>query len=140
MSLRVSLIDPPIPQAAWQAALPYLHKSIAESPVRLSADDFLRLIDTAQMQLWLGTEHSQTQAAMITELVDYPLVKVCRAIHLGAENGAVQPFLKVAFNEVMRWARANGCNRFELVGRLGWQRMLSEYGFEAKTVHMEKIL
>ena len=93
-----------------------------------------------RMALWVVGDHPERlQAAVVTEIVEYPLRTACRYVLIsGAESGeGVANWIK--HDEVITaWARANGCSLMEGAGRLGWWSKLKPLGWTRPAAIYEK--
>lgn len=63
------------------------------------------------------------KSAIITEIVDYPKRAVCRIWLAGGDLDE----LMEAEKSIAYWAKTQGCNGMEIVGRKGWSRKLKDY-------------
>lgn len=63
------------------------------------------------------------KSVIVVEIVDYPQRAVCR---IWLAGGDMDELLK-AEKEVCKWAAERGCSGMEIIGRKGWERVLSEY-------------
>ena len=62
-------------------------------------------------------------SVIVTEIIDYPQMSVCR---IWLAGGEMEELLK-AEKKIVEWARGLGCSGMEIIGRKGWERQLSEY-------------
>ena len=74
-------------------------------------------------------------AAIILEVSTYHNGKQCDIVMIG---GDYMDEWITELKEIEGWAKRVGCDRMILTGRLGWQKILTEY--TAKTVTMVKAL
>ena len=66
-------------------------------------------------------------ASMVTEVIDYPQMKVARMVVIG--GGHMDDWLPF-MSTVMKWASLEGCDRLEGLARDGWIRKLKDHGFK----------
>lgn len=59
-----------------------------------------------------------------TEIVNYPRKKICR-LTLCAGEGLHR--CRDMFGLIERWAKQNGCQGLEAVGRKGWERFFGDW-------------
>jgi hypothetical protein len=67
--------------------------------------------------------HPLEKSCIITEVVDYPSLTVCRIWLAGGDLDE----LVEAEKSIAVWAKAQGCDAMEINGRKGWQRQLKDY-------------
>lgn len=80
-------------------------------------DIFERILDT-KLQLWSGEK-----SAMVTEIEHYPNFRVCRIFLAGGDMTELLEMEK----DITKWAKSKGCNKIQIAGRKGWERVLKEY-------------
>jgi len=92
-----------------------------------TAQDVLNSLINGKMQLWISwsRKKKKVEAAIVTEIVDYPQKRACRYFLAGGDN--MKSWFKKMKNEIEQWAKLNKCHRIELVGRKGWSRWLKDY-------------
>lgn len=89
------------------------------------------------MQLWAGLSETEILAVCVTEIVTYPLAKVCRIMFAtGRDPAHMIEFMP----ELETWARAEGCTSISANARPGWERFLRPGGYEKTHVMLEKPL
>lgn len=80
-------------------------------------EDLYAFVLMGDMQLWTDEKKS---AILITEVVCYPRLKAIRSvITAGSLDG-----VKEVIPHISQWAIQQGCERAELIGRIGWRRVL----------------
>lgn len=86
--------------------------------------------------LWLAVdENEDIIAAMLTQLFNMVSGKMCKMQECGGERMQEWKHLR---KRVEDYARAEGCTRVMLEGRLGWARIMPDY--EQVAVVLEKRL
>ena len=111
----------------WKQVEGHLEKPLEmDGNAYTSQDDLNRLIN-GKMQLWISwsKKKEKVEAAIVTEIVDYPQKRACRYFLAGGDN--MKSWFKKIKNEIEQWAKLNKCHRIELVGRKGWSRWLKDY-------------
>lgn len=114
-----------------------LAATIAEtSSGRVNAEHIRQHVEAGTMQLWvvLG-EHGEALALVVTEVVVFPLSKVCVVRGLAGHDRA-RWLHHLA--DVETWAKGLGCTRVEVRGRKGMAKVLPEY--KLTSVYLEKEL
>jgi hypothetical protein len=105
------------------------------------ADEFERCADYIQSALvyaghshtlqdvWQAITNKQAaffpyeKSAIVVEIVDYPQRATCR---IWLAGGDMDELLE-AEKELRVWAKERGCESMEIIGRKGWERVLTEY-------------
>jgi len=73
------------------------------------------------MQLWPAEK-----SCLVTEIIAYPKKKVLN-IFLG--GGDLTEILDM-HDDVINWAKAQGCEALNMTGRFGWKKPLAAHGWE----------
>jgi hypothetical protein len=63
------------------------------------------------------------KSAIVVEIVDYPRRATCR---IWLAGGEMEELIE-AEKKVSIWARSQGCDSMEIIGRKGWERQLKDY-------------
>lgn len=102
-----------------------------------TADFLLEELQADRLQLWLVLkERRQMKAALITDIRPYPNgLKTCMVtVVVGQE-----PRAWIGLQDVLcDWAKRSGCEKMEVIGRLGWKRILTDW--QASAMFYEKSL
>jgi hypothetical protein len=125
--------------AVWPLVAPSLAAVCTRSRGKDSLAELLAAFGAGRKQLWIWWPSAAgLEALAVTEIVDYPAIKICRVcIATGAARHAwLAPGLAV----IEAWAREQGCDAVEPVARLGWKRDLKALGYRAHHVIMSKEL
>jgi len=121
---EVSFIDPKEIESVWPMVYPLIDKCHRYANGELETQDFLDMLTSGAMQLWVATDDSLIFAAMITEFVQYPRKKVMRIIAIGGEG--MKRWMRF-FPALEAAALQVGCTGFEALGRKGWLRILKDW-------------
>lgn len=73
------------------------------------------------MQLWPAEK-----SCLVTEIINYPKMK-CLNIFLG--GGDLTEIMSM-HEDVIRWAKDQGCSALNMTGRFGWKKPLLKYGWK----------
>jgi hypothetical protein len=116
----------------WSQVKPQIEKALDGS---YSSYDILEYIKQNRMQLWISWNDG-IEASFVTEVCDYPQLRVMRWVLAGGSN--MESWLDLVTSKVEDWARRNNCQRLEIVGRKGWTKVLRDY--EPQAVYFVKEL
>lgn len=122
----------------WHEIGPILQRAIDRSRGRSNNDDVLKALRNAEMQLWVARDEFELLGVWVTRLVKYPDTKVCEILF--ASGAAIQKWCDPGLNVIEEWARSCGCERVEIIGRQGWQRMTRHRGYRPIWTTLEKLL
>lgn len=115
----------------WPVVEEYIQSALAWSPGTYTPESIFECLLDGTMQLWM----SET-AATVTEVVNYPAGRRLRIFLAGGTLEGLMPFLEWVYE----WGKeAQGCDRAEVYGRPGWQRILPP-DWKTMRVVMEKEL
>ncbi len=96
-------------------------------------------LEKGVMQLWIAydSKESKVKCVCVTEIRQYPNYKVCDCkITTGTDYKSWVDFM----DDVVNWARSQGCKKMEIFTRPGWERILKYKGFVKTHVQLEKPL
>ena len=115
----------------WPMAEPYIKKAVEKSDGTYTTEE-IKHGCLWEYILWIVRNG---KAAIILEVSEYHSGKQCDIVMIG---GDYMDEWIAELEEIEGWAKRVGCDRMILTGRLGWQKILTEY--TAKTVTMVKAL
>lgn len=81
------------------------------------------------MQLWPAED-----GCLVTELLQYPKKKV---LHIFLAGGRLQTLTDM-HDDVIAWAKSQGCTALTLSGRKGWVRALESFDWEPTLTTLSK--
>ena len=83
--------------------------------------DVFHAIIRGDMQLWAAE-----QGCLVTEIIVYPRKKV---LHIFLAGGKLE-CLTDMHNDVIEWAKLQGCSALTLSGRMGWKKALERFDWK----------
>jgi len=131
----VECIAPVLVPSIWDRVRPMIEAGYAAADEFMPEDMLDRLVG-AKVQLWgaIG-DRGDIFAVLTTELVPMRSGLVCWMCQCAGERlGEWREFHR----KVEDYARAEGCVKVVLRGRVGWQRALD--GYQVRNVQLEKVL
>ena len=96
----------------------YIADALEYSGGTHSIDDVYLACAVGEAQL-----HPLEKSCIITEVVDYPRMSVCRIWLAGGDLDELMD----AEKSISVWAKSIGCDAMEINGRMGWKRQLKDY-------------
>lgn len=120
------------------ALLPYLQESENWTRGRATVDDILRFIMTGQMHLWVAHEDGKIYGHVVTEVKEYPRCKMLTIQYCAMEPGTLDKVNDKMQEIAMHVAKESGCAGIEFVGRPGWRKTASKYGYSVQSVMYQK--
>ena len=138
----VQHIDPADLSYFWDSVLRILEKG-EEYWGRYyeSKDIYLEVFSRTMDLLLVGTEDTP-YGVILTQVVQYPKVKILRFVYSGSEDSEhrIDEGLTVHYY-IICWAKeTHGVQWSEAFGRKGWERVLKSSGYEFAGVTMRKDL
>ena len=121
---RAVLVEIDEIEQIWRHVKPLLDKATPHSEGEMEAEDFLPLLLSGTMQLWVAIENKEIIAAMVSQIVSYPRKSVMRIISIGGED--MEKWMP-NFPIFENWALDLGCTAIEAWGRKGWLRVLDDW-------------
>jgi hypothetical protein len=104
----------------WGFAEPFI-KASCDGAGTENSSHIYAWIKNQSAQLWIVTEDDLPIAACVTEIQVFPKMKICTVRHYGGRLD--QEIYKTLSGVVSSWAKAHDCERLQLLGRPGWQKL-----------------
>ena len=111
----------------WNRCSAWLEAALYYSNGTHTIDDVLETVQRGDAQFW-----HYPDAAVVTEIMDYPQKRVLRYWLAG---GNLKTLLKVE-PSIRHWSQLWGCVGIEIIGRKGWHRVLK--GFKQTVIILAK--
>ena len=111
---------PPLDELAerWQRIASYLAKSTRRAGGAYEPIDLLRGAFAGQFGIWICEVDDRIEAAVVTEIKQYPRKRVLDVIFGGGNN--MHNWIKPLVETIDRHAREAGCEAVVCIGRPGW--------------------
>lgn len=139
MTADIQLVGVPASsvEQLWDEVKPMLEKGISHGDGELDINDILKFLLDRAMQLWVLYDYSGDTVVMagVTEIVNYPKYKVCRAVILGGDS--LDQWVKY-IQGIEAWAAEMGCAKVEAYGRRGLAKKMESIGYSNKYVLIRK--
>ena len=124
--MRIVKILPEGINLAWKSLSPYIDKALSRGQGEFISSDIYSAIERGTMQAWFALDKDEDiKAAMVTEVGDYPRLRVIRIVLLsGRDLNKYSPLI----DEILtKWAIEIGAGRIETYCRKGFSRVLKRY-------------
>ena len=140
MKLTISLIPHGVIYKVLPALMPYLEESATRSRGRVVVDDLIRTIVSKEMQLWVVHEEggSHVYGHFMTEVRKYPQAQLLVIQHAAMEPNHMAQIEDQMQEYASKFAKEMGCAGIEFVGRPGWKKHATKYGYQAQRVSYQK--
>jgi hypothetical protein len=113
---------------AWPHVASLLRPAIERSLGRDTEAAMKQLIADGLCQLWLIGEVGIMALACVTRVAEYPSGK--RVLNIVALGGKGFDRWAEEIETLKRFARENDCGSLEFIGRRGWLKKMTKFGFE----------
>ena len=100
---------------------PWIEAALEHSGGTHDFQDVVDELRSGSMQLWPAPK-----GCIVTQLVIYPKKKV---IHVFLAGGNLEQILDMD-EDVINWAKQQGCSAGTMSGRLGWKKPLTKLGWK----------
>jgi len=115
----------------WEEIKPHLKSALSYSDDKYSLEDIREGIEGKEMQLFIVVKED-ILATVVTSIYEYPNSKVMTVVLTGGEK--MDKWIHL-IEQLERWAKDEGCDYMEILGRPGWERVLK---WEKKAVLLKK--
>lgn len=119
-------LPPDTIDALWPAIRPRIVSGVERSSGRLTEKAAFDLLRSGQWQCWTYWEGAKCMAVVVTRLnFESSGIKTLEAIMASGDNR--DRWQRLAVDTLKRFAKAEGCQLFELIARPGWERVFTEF-------------
>lgn len=110
----------------WPVILKHVETGCAYSGGRFTPDAILAAGTTGEMQVFLAVRgDTEIVGVGVTCLSHYPTgLKVCDVLIVGGATAGLWADMQ---HPLTRWAKGEGCERIQMVGRKGWGKALPDW-------------
>ena len=102
----------------WERCKHYIHDALEYAGGSHTIQDVAVAIAEGKAQFF-----PLSRSAIVTEIVDYPQKAMCR---IWLAGGDLEELLEAEV-ALSAWAKTQGCDGMEIIGRRGWSRKLENY-------------
>lgn len=107
--------------SVWNEVEPLIQKALDRGRFEWTTDDIRFELMNRNSQLWVGKHNGVIVGAGVTQIRNYPRLRVC-IFTLG--GGSQLKFYKWGIHLIEAWARSHQCDELRIHGRRGWVRLL----------------
>jgi hypothetical protein len=114
-------------EQAWEYVEDYIADSLKHGVGEYTTDDIKQLCQSKQMQLWIKWDDEEVKGAFVTQILNYPQMKILLVLLLGGND-----FIKWRdeVDEVLqRFGKEHNCKFVEFFGRKGWGNYLKDINY-----------
>jgi len=115
-------------EPAWEYVEDYIADALKHGIGEYLPEDIKTACKEQRMQLWIKYEEDKVKGAFVTQILDYPRVKVLLVLLLGGNE-----FIKWRdeVDEVLqRFGKEHDCKFVEFFGRKGWGNYLKDINYK----------
>lgn len=129
-----------IPSTTAKEVWPTVYPVIADAVAGMgeTSDSIMALVESKAAQLWTMQKEGEVIAAVVTQVTEHPSRKVCSVI-ICTGTGMAE-WVEHSLLSIEKWAASNGCTHMKHDARMGWQKVLKPFGYQATHVILEKAL
>jgi hypothetical protein len=115
----------------WSYINDYMDACAKYTYGRFNVEDIKRHLETNKMQqLWIAYQDDVVYGAVITEIQQYPQMRVLTMHFTGGKE--LPKWKDEMLSLLQRFAKDHECSVIESYGRLGWKRVFKNDGFKSK--------
>jgi hypothetical protein len=115
-------------EQAWEYVEGYIADALKHGIGEYTTTDIKDLCQTQQMQLWVKYEDDTVRGAFVTQILNYPQMKILLVLLLGGND-----FIKWRdeVDEVLfKFGKEHSCKFVEFFGRKGWGNYLKDINYK----------
>ena len=133
--VQLTLVNESTLEIFWPWTAQHLLKGAKYWNDYMTLDNIKESIMKGHMQLWIGSDEGGPLISLVTEINVYPTIRVLRLLFIGGSNFS---YTKGFLEFIELWASRQGITRVELLGRIGWARILYHEGYEYHSTLISK--
>lgn len=127
-------IRPEDARLIWPHVSHFIQDAIDKTSDRFSVDDVLLLIESKKAQLFIF-RGEEILSAWVTSVENSPSQKWLRILWAGGKE--MDKWFHFLYS-IEQWAKSIGCEKVVVIGRVGWEKKLTDYRKTA--VIFEKVI
>lgn len=104
-----------------------INRAVEYSDEKYSNNDIVNMVKSREATLFYVIENGEIIACLVAKINTYPKSKRCCLFMISGDR--IDEWISY-LSEIKTWAISQGCDAFELLGRVGWERRLYSLGFE----------
>lgn len=133
--MQVSIVNPKDIERVWPFIEGYMKQAAKYTYGRFEAEDIKDGLLREPQQLWIAFDDTKIYGAVVTEITEYPRMKVLTVHFLAGVEFETwkDPMLKL----VQQFGKDNGCKLIDSYGRPGWERVWKNYGYTKRFIFYE---
>jgi hypothetical protein len=134
--MKISAILQDDVEQVWSLIHNYMEGAAKYTHGRFTADDIKRcFIKNHNQQLWIAYDDNKIYGAAITEVMQYPQMKVLTMHFTGGVE--FSKWHKEIISIFRSFAKDTGCQTIEAFGRPGWKKIFEKDGFKSNFIFFE---
>ena len=106
----------------------YLDKAAKLSGGRYTIEEVYENVRFNNQQLWIAFNDTEIVASAVTELISYSKIKTLVGHFIGGKD--LESWKQPIVDALAKFAKAEGCDRIEFMGRRGWGKPLKKIGWQ----------
>jgi hypothetical protein len=116
---------------------PKIEAACARSVGKYNGSDIVKCLIDRSMQLWVVFDDmdSEVNAIVITEISQFPRIKLLRLLCCTGENSEQWVHL---LKDIEDFGKIHGCEGFQAECRPGWEKVLKNLGYKKEHVILNK--
>ena len=133
--MQVSRVDTKHIESVWPFIEGYMKRAAKYTYGRFEAEDIKEGLLKQPQQLWIAFDDKKIYGAVVTEITQYPRMKVLTVHFLAGIEFETwkDPMLKL----VQQFGKDNGCKLIDSYGRPGWEKVWANYGYTKRFIFYE---
>ena len=133
--MQVSPVNTKDIESIWPFIEGYMKRAAKYTYGRYEAEDIKDNLLKEPQQLWIAFDDTKLYGAVVTEITEYPRMKVLTVHFLAGIEFETwkDPMLKL----VQQFGKDNGCKLIDSYGRPGWERVWKNYGYTKRFIFYE---
>jgi hypothetical protein len=122
-------------EAVWPYVESEIERGVQRSHDTLTVETVRDGLENRDMQLWVSLNDKDLEAVCVTQIVDYPGMRVCALLLIAGKNR--RAWWK--FGDVISaWASERGCEMLEGHARRGWMPEAEKDGWSEAWITVRK--
>lgn len=120
-TIEILAVAPHHVAGIWPVVEKYVADSLEFAQGVFLPEDIRRFCIEGKMQMWIATRGDDVLAAVITEITDYPRMRVCAVPFIGGRD--LRSWFRKMLFTVEAWSKEMGCVAMQGGARRGWGKL-----------------
>lgn len=134
--IEISMVPAQYADTCWDKVEKFAEKAAKYTYGRFTVDDIYDCVTEQDYQMWVAYDAQKAfKALVVTRIENYPKRKLLAMHFCGGED--MDLWIELMLDMLKKFGKESGCDGIECTGRLGWDKVLKNDGYQGKWMTYE---